>query len=241
MKSDSLPADWSQLLITGSCDQQLRLLSLIERYAINEAAVIQPLLSLLVTLPVESTDADIFAVRLKTLVVIGCSKRSEYFEPMSTMLVKANATHWRLSILDTLLHLSAADKITATAPLLQDNDYVFIRGLVWFLGHQGSQALLPLNSYLFETGRYRAIHDDLIAESLWLAVGCDVQAAQQLASADTALGRFCRHLIWPTDNNCRYGIYPFPDYLWQIAKAIGIPSAKFKSLYYHPQPKHNYY
>jgi len=240
MKADYLPADWADLLVTGSCEQKLRLLSMIEGCAINEAAVFQPLLDLLSSLAADTDDDGVFAVRLKTLIVIGRSKRADYFQPLAAMLTEIKATHWRLAILDALLQLQVSDKITATASLLQDNDWVFVRGLVWFLRHQGRQALEPLNSYLFETGRYCAIHDGLLAESLWLAIGCDRQAAIKLADEDTALGRFCRHLIWPTDNICRYGIYPYPDYLWKIAKLTGVPAAVFKSLYYHPRPKHSF-
>lgn len=239
MKADYLPANWAELLVTGSYGQQLRLLSLVERYAIDEAAVIQPLLAYLSYLSAETDDGGIFAVRLKTLIIIGRSKRSEYFQPLAVMLAAEKTTHWRLAILDTLLQLPSADKITVIARLLPDNDWVFVRGLVWFLGHQGRQALEPLNSYLFETGRYCAIRDGLLAEALWLAVGCNQQAAIELATENTALGRFCRHLIWPTDNICRYGIYPYPDYLWQIAQINGITAAEFRSLYYHPRPKHN--
>ena len=240
MKANYLPADWANLLVTGSCEQQLRLLSMIEGYVINEAAVFQPLFALLSSMTAESADDGVFAVRLKTLIIIGRSKRADYFQPLAAMLPEIKATHWRLAILDALLQLPATDKITATASLLQDKDWVFVRGLVWFLGHQGRQSLDALNSYLFETGRYRAIHDGLLAESLWLAIGCNRQAAIELADEDTALGRFCRHLIWPTDNICRYGIYPYPDYLWQIAKTTGVSAAAFKSLYYHPRPKHSF-
>ena len=216
---------------------QLCLLPLIERYAAAEPMAYAALLPL-----AKSPD---FALRLRALLALGRLKQEAAFMPLIALLAQEGQNHWRLALLDTLFVLPYANKIAPLLPLLAidqpgDGDAYFLGGLVWFLGQQGSPAILPLTELvLAKPSRARRLKDDLLAEAFFLAAQGNTALIENFSKSYPPLARFCSNRIWPKTTRPHFGIYPNPDYLLQKALQAGLSQSQYKALYHWQRSKNS--
>ncbi|MCL1976104.1 MAG: hypothetical protein FWG61_08100 [Firmicutes bacterium] len=217
-------------MLSSTCEQQLALLPLIEKYAAREPEAYTALLPL-------ANSAD-FSLRLRVLLALGRLKQGKAFLPLVEILKREKQNHWRLALLDTLNMLPYDNKLKPLLPLLArdqagDGDAYFLSGLVWLLGQQGPEAILPLSELLLaETARARRLKDDLLAEAIFLAAGGNLDLVEQIAKQNPPLLRFCNNRIWPKTTRASFGIYPSPDYLMQQALQHGLSKQQYKKLHY---------
>lgn len=230
MAKQTLPEDWQERIKKASPEEVLELLPLIERFAAAERGASMALLPLL--------QKDDFAVRLRAFLSLARMAQAEAAEPLLDFIATCSEQHWRLCALDALSNIPMEHKARALAPLLADNDGIFVRGLICLLGQQKAEALPYLADFL-EYPHSGKIRSELLGEAFWQAAEGKEELLAKLREEKPAFALWDRHRLRPPDLLRHYEIFPYPDYLWQKAKKLGINQKAFRRLYYWSRDKNS--
>jgi len=228
MTKQILPEDWREQIAVASKEEILELLPLVERFAAAEPGASLAILTLL--------QRDDFAVRLRTFLSLSRMAQPEAAGPLLDFIADGFEQHWRLCALDALSFIPIEHKAQALGPHLADNDGIFVRGLICLLGQQKEEALPYLVDFL-EYPHSGKIRSELLGEALWQAAEGREELLAELRKEKPAFNLWDRHRLRPPDLIRHYEIFPYPDYLWQKAKKVGMDQKAFKRLYYWSRDK----
>ena len=183
-------------------------------------------------------NADIAAF-VRAAVTLGRLGEQSVVPQLISLLQTQSDTVKRLCLLDVLHSLRPPNLAVLLAPFVQDEDLLFVRGVVWLSGAAGGEDALPALCAFLQSAKQQCIKDELLAESFWLAADGDEQRLLRLAEENDAFARFAAHRRWPKRslNYSYFGVYPYPDYLWQKAKKAGLSQKEFRALWHRPRSK----
>lgn len=230
MAKQTLAEDWQKRIAEASKAEILELLPLIERFAAAKPGASLSILPLL--------QKDDFAVRLRLFLSLARMAQEEAAGPLLEFIIACPEQHWRLCALDALSFIPMEHKARALAPFLADNDGVFVRGLICLLGQQKEEALPYLADFL-EYPHSGKIRSELLGEAFWQAAGGREEVLAGLRKEKPAFALWDRYRLRPPDLIRHYEIFPYPDYLWQKAKKVGLDQKAFRRLYFWSRDKNS--
>ncbi len=179
-----------------------------------------------------------FALKFRVLLAFKRIERREAFPLLYQYIKEEEKTHWRLAALWGAAASPHQKRCELLAEFLRDNDLLFLRGLVWALGSLGKSALPYLEDFASSQRRYK-VREEVLAEALFLGAEKDFSRLEKAFPKNPALKCFWQSRLLPKEPLPKYGIYPYPDYLWDKAEKEGLSKKEFQQLHFwYRKPRH---
>lgn len=220
-----LPGGWEEVLRSGS---QEACLALVPRLEQGDDPAVIPLLGALLH------RAD-FPLKYRIFIAFSRLKQPAACPLLCGYMAAEKQTHWRLAALEGAAASTHPRAIALLTPFLEDEDALFLRGIVWALGSLGPGAFSPLADFTAGEGRDR-VRGEVLAEALFLAAGKDSSHLKAAFPQRPALRRFWQNRLLPQEPLPKYHIYPYPDYLWEKAQEAGVSKKEFQRLRFWYRP-----
>ena len=177
-------------------------------------------------------ESKAFDLKLRTLIALKRMRNPADAPLLAAFLARERQTHFRLAALEALTLGQSPEATELLAPFLADGESVFLRGVVWCMGQLGPAALPALASFILQpyAGKVRS---EVVTEALFYAAGQSSERLRAYAVGHPGLGRYLLGRKMPEKPLPKYDVYPYPDYLWQKAKAAGVDQKSFRRLYFY--------
>ncbi|HHT62354.1 MAG TPA: HEAT repeat domain-containing protein [Clostridia bacterium] len=177
-----------------------------------------------------------YLVRSRVFIALGRIKDTGISNLLLDYLASEPGEEWQLRVLECLYLLNDNKVIPRISFLLdQHASPLLTRGAAWLIGYLGGEEALHILLKFAVSPRGRIVKSEIILEAIALALKSLDAGDEYWAKTvrkDPAVNRYFSYCRLPEVEQPRFGVYPYPDYLLDQAKAQGIKTKEFKRLYY---------
>lgn len=180
-----------------------------------------------------------FLIRCKAFLTLGRTGNADDGGPLLELLERPWLPWAHLMVLDAYhgLPIPGPQRAAALAQVDSARLHPTVRrGFLWVLAHTEEPLAFQAFAEFLQTYASWSIKDEFLNE-LWFGMAAALpEEAVRLTAASPKLRVWLRHRIRAPKSH--FGLYPAPDYLWQIAKKQGVEQADFRRIFYYPRQKH---
>lgn len=190
--------------------------------------------------------SDIWEIRAKALITIGRTGSGKIAPSLVKWLKTVDEPWWQLQGLDAWwqLPLDIRVKENVIADLIKwAYQPVTVRAMVWLLKSLATEKSAWMFAE-FAVSKKSMVVKDEIMENAWYCLEDSLIEQGRQKTVKEIIENVKGFKVWlnfryrEEEKSC-FGLYPSPDYLWQIAAEYGVERKSFKNLYHKPRKKDN--
>lgn len=175
-----------------------------------------------------------YRLRAKAFIAIARIGDSSVGGELMGFMAGRPGEEWQLRALDCFYHFRDRTWIRPLSGFLNRGDNpLLVRGTLWLTGSLGGVEAIGIIAHFAASPQGRLVKDEIMLEALRMAVDSCPEGREILDDLwlnSPQIGRALRYAVLPCDEEPRFNIYPYPDYLLDQARAHGLSADEFRRL-----------